>query len=46
MTTTLGKAFVGTQLAASIDGRSTTKDATETIVTYVTSSMPEKHAVE
>jgi hypothetical protein len=46
MMMTTGKAFMGTRLAASLHERSTAEDATETTMTYVTSSAPEMHAVE
>jgi hypothetical protein len=46
MMMTTGKAFVVIRLAASLHRRSVTEDATETITTYVTSSVPEMHVAE
>jgi hypothetical protein len=46
MMMTTGKAFMVTRPVASLHGRSATEDATETIATYVTSSVPEMHVAE
>jgi hypothetical protein len=43
---TTGKAFRGTQPAASLHMRSTGEDATEKTTTYVMSSVPKMHATE
>jgi hypothetical protein len=43
---TVGKAFVGTQPAASLHERSAAKDATETTMTYAKSTVPEMHTAE
>jgi hypothetical protein len=44
MMMTTRKFFIGTQLEASLHGRSVIEDATETTMAYVTSSVPEIHA--
>jgi hypothetical protein len=46
MMVTTRRAFVGTQPVASLHRRSTTEDAAETTVAYVTSSAPEMHTTE
>jgi hypothetical protein len=43
---TTGRAFMGTQPAASLHERSAAEDTTETTVTYVMSSVPKMHVVE
>jgi hypothetical protein len=46
MMMTIGRVLMGTQPAASLHRRSTTEDATETTMTYMTSSTLEMHAAE
>jgi hypothetical protein len=46
MMMTIRKAFVGTRPKASLHRRSVVEDATETTVTYATSSAPEMHVDE
>jgi hypothetical protein len=43
MMMTTEKAFVGTRPVASLHGRRTAEDVTETIATCATSSIPEMH---